>query len=89
MRMKPRTQIDEAFRSLNESRENVWCQGIDRKNMCEPIFRFQSLWLLITDSGIVNHSIHRPEFVDLRGDGFRLLDAGEIANNDGVSTSKS
>ena len=50
--------------------------------MRQTVDRLDQLRLAVTDSGIMDDGVEPAEPVDLVGDGFRLRDAGKVADDD-------
>ena len=58
------------------------------KYMGKPILHFDALRFAVADSYVVNDGVEGPECVDLLCDRTHLLQAGEIARDDGFGPRK-
>ena len=78
------TEIDEAFRPLNQRRQDVGRQRVDREDMWQAI-GCDAMPLPIADSGILDHGIEAPERIDLGSDFLCTGDSLEISDYDRLS----
>jgi hypothetical protein len=77
--MQPRTQKNQSFRLLHQSRQNIRRQSINRKNMRDAIFR-HLLPFPVPDSGIMDYAVEWSGFVCGRSEIFGLGYAGEVTD---------
>jgi hypothetical protein len=63
-------EVDEALRTVDERGEQVGSDDVDRQHLRSGV-----------NAGVVDHSVHPAEAVHVAGDMARLLDVGEIADD--------
>ena len=77
--VQARRQIDQPLRALDERRQEVGRQGIDREDLIEPVNCVAASCTRTEDAGIVNDSLERSCRVGLASKGTRRFDARQIA----------
>src|SRR5664280_767453 len=75
--MQSRAQINQAFRSLNQTSQNIRCKSVDSKN--------QLVWYLV-DTGIMNNRIEMACCINFSSQLFGLFDTGQISKQNFLST---
>jgi hypothetical protein len=64
-------EVDEAFRPVDERREQVGGDDVDRHHLRTAV-----------DAGVVDHRVHPAEAVHFAGNASRLLEVGQVADDD-------
>src|SRR5262245_46455486 len=72
MLVHARAQVDQPLRSLDQSREDVDCERVDREDVRQAVGG-EMVGLAIADSGVVDDGVETAERVDLRRN---ILDTG-------------
>jgi hypothetical protein len=75
-------QVNEPLRHRDEGGKDVRCQSVHCEELRQAIHRLHQIGFSVTDPGIVDNGIETTEPVDLLGDGFRLRDARQVADDD-------
>src|SRR5450432_1939224 len=79
--VESRTQVHQTLRSLNQSCQNVRRQCVDGKYMWQTILSRHAPGFLISNRGVMNHSIEPAQLIHLLRHGAGLRDARQVPND--------
>ena len=68
--------------------EDVGREAVDGEHMRKPVLGLDALRFAVADRSVVNDGVKDSKGVDLIGDRAHLLQAGEVAGDDGLGPRK-
>ena len=75
-------QVHQPLRHRDEGGQDVRSQSVHGEKLRQAVDCLHQLRLSVADPGVMDDGVETAELVDLVGDGFRLRDARQVANDD-------